>query len=303
MEIFALMGEYRGWGRFSCRSSEDVRQRMGLRLWRWAMAVLPWAIGGLAGNGWDRTERDRWQGEGSERACAVARRPDRSGRRRSSRAGWTQRDGVVGTLPKVLRRSCTAGAAPPAWSIVLFDGNDTRAFKSPKVRDGLLQAGTELLLCYRDYTLHVEFCVPYMPRARGQGRGNSGVDLQSRYEIQILDSFGLAGESNECGGLIVIWPQTRTWHFPRSVGRPTTSLLVTAFRCGRPEGARCPTDCFAQRSCRARPDSRRANGAGRPETSELLPIKLQDHGNPVQFRNIWLVEHSAAFCTANAEKN
>ena len=61
--------------------------------------------------------------------------------------------------------------------------------------------GTELKQAYRDYTLHVEFRLPYMPHARGQGRSNSGVYLQSRYEVQILDSFGLAGENNECSGL------------------------------------------------------------------------------------------------------
>ncbi len=121
---------------------------------------------------------------------------------------------VLGTLSKVLRRSCTLGATPPAWSIVLFDGTDARAFKHAKLRDGLLQVGTELIPRYRDYSLHLEFCVPYMPRARGQGRANSGVYLQSRYEIQILDSFGLEGASNECGGLYQYVAPEQNMAFP-----------------------------------------------------------------------------------------
>ena len=52
-----------------------------------------------------------------------------------------------------------------------------------------------------DFCMHLEFRTPYKPHARGQGRGNSGVYIQRRYEVQVLDSFSLEGEANECGGL------------------------------------------------------------------------------------------------------
>jgi len=62
--------------------------------------------------------------------------------------------------------------------------------------DDLLAVGCETTEKFGDHTLHLEFRTPFMPTARGQARGNSGCHLQSRYEVQILDSFGLAGKNN-----------------------------------------------------------------------------------------------------------
>ena len=54
---------------------------------------------------------------------------------------------------------------------------------------------------FQDFTLHVEFVEPSMPDKKGQARGNSGVYLQDRYEVQVLDSFGLESKDDDCGSI------------------------------------------------------------------------------------------------------
>jgi hypothetical protein len=68
-------------------------------------------------------------------------------------------------------------------------------------RRAVARGGTKTKGSFGDCTLHVEFRTPFMPSAQRQGRGNSGVYLQDRYEAQILDSFGSTGENNETGGI------------------------------------------------------------------------------------------------------
>ena len=203
----------------------------------------------------------------------------------------------LGYLQKVQRVSSTQGAPAPSEATVLFDGTNTNHFKDAKMtEDGLLMMGTETNDAYRNFSLHLEFRLPYMPHARGQGRANSGTYLQSRYEVQILDSFGLEGVHNECGGLYkqrkpdinmcfppLVW-QTYDIEFQAAqfdeAGDKTANARLTV----RHNGVVIHNNVELVTK----------TGAGKPETSTPLPTKLQDHNNPVVFRNIWIVDHDKA---------
>ena len=86
---------------------------------------------------------------------------------------------------------------------MLFDGTSADKFDNPSHLNAKLKtldSGVTTKDKFGDYTLHLEFRLSYMPEARGQGRSNSGVYIHDCYEMQVLDSFGLKGENNECGG-------------------------------------------------------------------------------------------------------
>ncbi|MEC8474056.1 MAG: DUF1080 domain-containing protein, partial [Planctomycetota bacterium] len=113
---------------------------------------------------------------------------------------------LLGVMRKVNRKSPTLGKKSPAGAIVLFDGDGVDQFNDAKLVDGKWLGATNVWSKEKmgDHHMHVEFRTPFMPEARGQARGNSGVYVQSRYEVQVLDSFGLEGKDNECGGIYSI---------------------------------------------------------------------------------------------------
>lgn len=200
---------------------------------------------------------------------------------------------TLGTLQKVERESTTLGAKPPEGAVVLFDGKDASGWDGGRVTaEGFLDIGTSTKQKFNDFTLHLEFRTPFMPESRGQARGNSGMYLQSRYEVQILDSFGLSGENNECGGIYQIarpkvnmcypplrW-QTYDVEFTAAkydaAGKKTSDATATI----RHNGVVIHKDLVFPRATPGRENEANSPGA----------LFLQDHGNPVAFRNIWVVE-------------
>src|SRR5262249_25512416 len=106
--------------------------------------------------------------------------------------------------------------APPAGAIVLFDGQNLDQWRHREegkavafkiLPGGVMEVhGGDVMTKqqFRDQKVHIEFRLPYMPTSFGQGRGNSGVYLQARYEVQVLDSYGLEGADNECGGIYTL---------------------------------------------------------------------------------------------------
>jgi len=213
-------------------------------------------------------------------------------------------------MKKVYRISHTLGEKPPAEAIVLFDGRSLEHWKPvnlkgprrKKVRWKLIDGAMQVVpdsgsiitkRKFRDFKLHLEFRTPFMPAARGQKRGNSGVYLQGRYEIQVLDSYGLEGRDNECGGIYKIgapkvnmcappaqWQSYDvTFRAPRfyAAGNKIHDARVTVVH----NGVTIHDNLKIPKPTGEAIDNNTAKPGG---------IYLQDHADKVQYRNIWLVE-------------
>lgn len=251
-------------------------------------------MGGLPGDGWDGSDRREVDGELSGGAALF---------KVAGEAGAEVRDGVmtirdasgnsIGELKKSTRKSPTEGEKPPAGAVILFDGTSADKFDGGKLDGNLLVQGATSKQKFQSYKLHLEFMLSYMPAARGQGRGNSGCYTQGRYEVQILDSFGLSGENNECGGIYTVKKPDVNMCFPPlswqtydidftaakfdDSGKKTADAKMSV----KHNGVVIHQDVAVPKSTTAAP-----LGEGR----EPGPLYLQDHGNPVRFRNIWVVE-------------
>jgi 3-keto-disaccharide hydrolase len=195
---------------------------------------------------------------------------------------------------------------PPAGALVLFDGKNLDEWvktddKTPAawelVGSSAMQVKNGGIRTRRTFDghikLHVEFRVPYMPDKTGQARGNSGVYLQGRYEVQILDSYGLKSQDNDCGGIYKIAaPRVNACKAPTVWQSYDIDFHAPQFRDGKkisPARISVVQNGVAIHDNVEIPLDNTVAGLG-GDPSQPGPIMLQDHGNPVQFRNIWLLQ-------------
>jgi hypothetical protein len=206
-------------------------------------------------------------------------------------------DGKIVELKHVVRQSSTEGAKPPDGAIVLFDGSSAAEWDHGKIENGLLTVsvpgGQTSKRKFGDFTAHVEFILPFMPKERGQGRANSGVYAQGRYEIQVLDSFGLEGKNNECGGIYTLHAPKVNMCYP-PLQWQTYDIDFTAAKFGsdgkKSDNARITVKqngVLIQDNVELK---KLTGGSMLPDNAERGPIHLQNHGNPVFYRNVWVVE-------------
>ncbi len=201
-----------------------------------------------------------------------------------------------------------AGAAP-ADAIVLFDGRNLDRWKHPDGRAASWQLAENAMTVKSDpqwgngdimtrdsfsnFQLHLEFRTP-PAKGDGQGRGNSGLFLQGRYELQILDGYENPTYSN--GQLASIYKQTPPlanpsrrpgeWQvydviYTAPVFSESGTLLHPAYVTAFLNGVLVQNHTAVQGPTNYR-------GRGIYTAHGPGPISLQDHGNPMSFRNIWI---------------
>jgi len=288
---FAVQGEYEG---ESLRSGEKTP--VGVQIIALGDGKFDGVMyeGGLPGAGWKRGDQT-WSGEGKWDGDKVLfTSDDGTGEWKDGKVTMKNSDGdVTGEAKKVERKSPTLGAKPPEGAVVLFDGSNVDEFPGAKMtEDGLLLAGANSKREFTDFNLHLEFRTPYMPAARGQGRGNSGVYLQNRYEIQVLDSFGLSGENNECGGLYSLKAPAVNMCLP-PLAWQTYDIDFTAAKFDGDKKTKNARATIKHNGVVIYDDMELPGitpGGAATEQPGRGPFQLQWHGNPVHYRNIWVVE-------------
>jgi len=188
-------------------------------------------------------------------------------------------------------------------AIVLFDGTDfshwTHEGDKPigwKIDDGAMKIAPKSgsLMTrqnFKDFIMHLEFKIPQLPPGiKDRGRGNSGVYIQHRYEVQIIDSYGLEPNDNGCGSLYRFRaPDKNVCGMP---GRWQSYDII--FRAARYRGDKKTNNARISvwhNGVLVHNNAELTNktGSGRPEGPEPGPVLLQEHGNEVWFRNIWIM--------------
>ena len=197
---------------------------------------------------------------------------------------------------------------PPADAVVLFDGRDLNQWDSDKggpakweIKNGVATVnGTGSIhtkASFGDCQLHVEWASPEEVKGEGQGRGNSGIYLQQRYELQVLDSYqnktyyhGQAGAIyKQSAPLVNVSRKPGEWQ--------TFDIIFHGPRFGADGGLLKPATMTVLHNGVLVQDHTEIKGLTAPSGAPKYkahpakaPLMLQDHKNPVRYRNIWIRE-------------
>ena len=199
------------------------------------------------------------------------------------------------------------GATAPADAIVLFDGKDFSKWKSGKggevtwkiengymevtPKSGIIRTADE----FGDFQLHLEWATPAKVESEGQGRGNNGVNIFGRYEVQVLESYqSVTYADGQAGALYGQYPplvnasrppgewQSYDIVFRRprfdASGKVVSPARFTVFHNG----------VLVQDNAELIGPTANMRRPPYEAHADRLPISLQDHGHPVRFRNVWI---------------
>jgi hypothetical protein len=219
---------------------------------------------------------------------------------------WQEyKSGIVWPEPAVVTPGKT-DSDPPSDATVLFDGKDLSKWHNGdkwQVKDGyavVRQSDIVTKDSFGDYQLHVEFATPEKVSGSGQGRGNSGVFLANRYEVQVLDSYdNKTYFDGQCAG---IYKQTPP--MVNACKKPgewqTYDIVFTAPRFDEESKAVkvvkpgyvtvIHNGVVVQNHFELQGNTNYDRPAAYEKHPLKQPIRLQNHGNPVRYRNIWIRE-------------
>ncbi|MBD3265642.1 DUF1080 domain-containing protein [bacterium] len=211
-------------------------------------------------------------------------------------------------MDRVMHKSPTLGLKPPVGATVLLGDKDMPQGERQELflekwhvpyhwvadKDGSIHRSGGSIHTKEEFgsaQIHVEFKCPYMPNDRGQGRGNSGVYVMGRYEVQVLDSFADEPKDNLCGGIYKFGVPEQyasyppgTWQtyditihapeFDRN-GKKVKHAMITVKHNGK---------LIHDNLELSKPTPGGISGKDAPKG----PLWLQDHSDPVRYKNVWI---------------
>ncbi len=210
-------------------------------------------------------------------------------------------------VPPLIVTPGKVDSAPPSDATVLFGGSDMSKWNNGEkwpVKDGVVSSGKGMIVSrdeFGDCQVHLEWSAPLPAKGDGQGRGNSGIFLMGMYELQILDSYeNVTYHDGQAGAIYKQTPPAANatrppgewnsydifWTAPRfdGDGKLTSPAFITAVHNG----------VLILNHFQLKGDTPYHRPPQYLSHSPTGPISIQDHGNPVRFRNIWVREFKPA---------